>query len=134
MDARRQRRDEEEEPRRRPTRDEIVPGREERRSGGGVSNLVRGSVLGLILGAGGVLAAYFGGAMPNRGPEMTPQPGTDNSAALAQLKQDADTAKKDAADAKASEKNHSGLAHPSRPRSGKASRWHQGDHGRPGGQ
>jgi hypothetical protein len=93
---RRRRREAEEKANPKTRRDEIVPGREERGGKGKMGAVLAGSVIGLLLGAGGVLGAYFGGMLPGRSTEST---STDNSAAVAQLKQDADTAKKQAADA-----------------------------------
>ena len=83
-------------------RTEVVPARERREPGGKTAYLV-GGVLGLVLGVGGVLAAYFAGALPGRQP--APKGGAvaaaDTSAEVARLKQDADAARKEAADAKA---------------------------------
>ncbi|HEX3148659.1 MAG TPA: hypothetical protein VHR66_11275 [Gemmataceae bacterium] len=73
-------------------RGDVVPARDDEapvRSGG---YLIHGGIIGLLLGAGGVLAAYFGGALPNRQPENKPVV-ADNSAELARLKQDAEVAR-----------------------------------------
>jgi chromosome segregation ATPase len=80
---------------------DIVPSREDevpaaRRRG----YLLHGGVLGLLLGAGAVLAAYFGGALPDRKAEAS-APVADNSGALAQARKQADAAKKEADEAKA---------------------------------
>ena len=83
-----------------PARREVVPARDDEvpaahRRG----YLLHGGVIGLLLGAGGVLAAYFGGALPNRGSDGAKSPPADNSANVAQLRQEADAAKKKEADA-----------------------------------
>jgi hypothetical protein len=78
---------------RRSDSDVVSPARDDGRRTSSLTNLIRGSILGLILGAGGVLAAYFAGAMPNRGDKAAGQP-TDHSAELAQARLEADTAKK----------------------------------------
>jgi hypothetical protein len=77
----------------RPARDDEAPVR----SGG---YLIHGGIIGLLLGAGGMLAAYFGGALPNRQPE-TSVAVAENSTDLARLKQDAEAARKEADQAKA---------------------------------
>jgi hypothetical protein len=81
------------------TRDELVPVRDDSAGAGRTGYLLRGSVLGLIVGAGGVLGAYFVGALPDRH-AAGKGPTIDNSAELVRLKQDADAARKDAVDAK----------------------------------
>jgi len=79
-----------------PARRELIPVRGERagdRSSRGY--LLHGGIIGLLLGAGAVLAAYFGGALPNRKSGTTEQ-----SAEVTQLKQDLSNAKREAADNK----------------------------------
>lgn len=76
--------------------------RDEARAGGGGQYLLRGTVLGLLLGVGGTLGAYFGGLLPNGSPVTTVATGGgDTSAEVAQLKKDVAAARAEAADAKA---------------------------------
>jgi hypothetical protein len=59
--------------------------------------LVYGAALGLVLGAGGVLGAYFGGALPDRNHRPIV---LDNTGVVANLRAEAETARKEAAQAK----------------------------------
>jgi hypothetical protein len=81
-----------------PARREVVPAGEERAAGPGLTRLIGATAFGLVLGAGGVFAAYFAGALPNG---KAPAKGPDQSAEIAKLKQDADAARKEAVAAKA---------------------------------
>lgn len=78
-----------------PTAGAIVPARGDRpvRSGG---YLIHGGIIGLLLGAGGVLAAYFGGVLPNRQPVPAAAAAVEPSADLARLRQDVQTARQEA--------------------------------------
>ncbi len=64
--------------------------------------LLHGGVIGLLLGAGGILAAYFGGALPDRKSHAATPPAIDSSALLEQSRQEARAAKADANQSKAS--------------------------------
>jgi hypothetical protein len=68
-------------------------------SRGGRGYLIHGGVIGLLLGAGGVLAAYFGGALPDRGAKPVVA-APDNSAEVAKLRDEATEARKQAEAAK----------------------------------
>jgi hypothetical protein len=78
-------------------RREVVPARKDA-APAGRSRLIGASAFGLLLGAGGVVAAYLAGALPDRGASAK---GPDQSAEIARLRQDADVARKEAAAAKA---------------------------------
>ena len=60
--------------------------------------LIGASVLGLLLGASGVLAAYFGGVLPNRKAGGVDPPTAPHSADAVQLKQQLTTAQNEAAE------------------------------------
>jgi TPR repeat len=88
-----------------PPRPTVTPARVERlEARGGGRLLVLGGALGLVLGAGAVLAAYFAGVLPGRGEKPTTTAAAvnpaDNSAELTRLRQEADAAKAEAAAAK----------------------------------
>jgi hypothetical protein len=70
---------------------------------GGGRFLAIGGALGLLLGAGGVLGAYFAGALPGRGEKpaaTTAAAPSDHSAELTRLRQEADEARAEAVAAK----------------------------------
>jgi hypothetical protein len=79
---------------------QVAPARRDESGGRKNGPLFIGGAVGLLIGAGAVLAAFFGGLLPER-KSQTSAPAADNSAVVAQLKQEAETAKKEAADARA---------------------------------
>ncbi|HKB04968.1 MAG TPA: hypothetical protein VKD90_22285 [Gemmataceae bacterium] len=67
-------------------------------TGRGREYLLRGTALGLLLGAGAVLAAYFAGALPSKGSASTGSTAVagDNTAEIDRLRKDADAAQAEA--------------------------------------
>lgn len=81
------------------SRNEVVPSRRDEPERQRRGYLLHGGILGLLFGAGSVLAAYFGGALPNRNQAIAPAV-ADNSGQIAQFREESIAAKKQAAENK----------------------------------
>jgi hypothetical protein len=106
MEPRPRPREREKPPRAKATLREVIPASQ---YGDGIPRRrispIVGAAIGLLVGVGAVLGAYFTGILPDRHSQPS-SPVADNSAAVAQLRQESDAAKKEAADARAATESY----------------------------